>query len=329
MANYHRYQESLTSAGRGTPLWEPSSTSDPLRIGDVGYLSFGTFIRLFNATLPVGHPENHLGEPRSYTSMKINPAHVRRSVLPGGIIASSGVQLASKGGTDSASSSSLTFKCTDKVGAVLITEQDIIAEDLVDPGLFATYISKFAQSWLDFANNDLGRDVALHELILVTGYDQTRGRFSSTVFDGARNSKLFGRQASFQVADPVCKSSDWSNPNAIDYFHHNYGPARLRNTPPSTLFIRGFKIMNRELDGLESDEEEYLEVDGMSHYLGPLDAVLRYLTEKSNAPIVITHDRDLHRLSKKEKTHWSYKHVLKLLEKGHYPFVAGPIASLV
>jgi len=281
MSNYHRYQEALTSAGRGTPLWEPSSTPGKraVGIGDVGYLSFGTFVRLFNATLPSGHPDNEFGEPEYYRPLSIHPSQVRRKRLPGGIVACCGAQMTgSEDSTESLSyccynpsiptdfvsiSSSLAFRCTDKVGAVLLAEKEVVAEDLVDLDPFATYFSNYAQSWLRFATT-LGRDLALRELIFVTGCDQTSGRYSATVFDEARVSKFIGRRASFQVADPRTKFSDWSDAISVGYFHHNAGQSRPQGSPSSTLFIRGFKILDRQLEEFESEEEEF-EFEGTSH----------------------------------------------------------------
>ena len=97
MSNYQLYQNALTPAGYGTPLWEPSSTTGqtPSRIGDVGYLRFGTFVRLFNVSLPSGHPENEYGEPEHYVPFLVHPTERARKVLPKGIIASSGVQVLS------------------------------------------------------------------------------------------------------------------------------------------------------------------------------------------------------------------------------------------
>lgn len=52
------YARHLMTIGRGYPLWNPQPNkrcnSDrfdpPVQIGDVGYITSGTFIRLFNAT---------------------------------------------------------------------------------------------------------------------------------------------------------------------------------------------------------------------------------------------------------------------------------------
>jgi hypothetical protein len=52
---YDIYQEQLTTPNRGLALWKPKPVEDiydHVSIGDVGYISEGSFIRLFNVTLP-------------------------------------------------------------------------------------------------------------------------------------------------------------------------------------------------------------------------------------------------------------------------------------
>lgn len=97
MSNYQLYQEALTPTSYGTPLWEPASTNGQkaLRIGDVGYLRFSTFVCLFNVTLPPRHPHNENGEPENYVPLTIKPTQIHRTILPKGIIAMSGVQVSS------------------------------------------------------------------------------------------------------------------------------------------------------------------------------------------------------------------------------------------
>ena len=71
------YQDQLIALYHGLALWN----SDPLKkiynsasIGDVGYLHEGTFIRMFNVTLPWNHPSNGLlGKPEPYEPLDCGP----------------------------------------------------------------------------------------------------------------------------------------------------------------------------------------------------------------------------------------------------------------
>ena len=74
---FNIYREQLSSQRRGLALWDP----DPVRglfkvpghvsIGDVGFLDNGTFVRMFNVTLPWDDPSNELlGKPEKYQRIK-------------------------------------------------------------------------------------------------------------------------------------------------------------------------------------------------------------------------------------------------------------------
>ena len=68
------YAEQLVGRGYGLPLWHPEPTQNfgEVEIGDVGYISEGTFIRLFNALRPAGDPANAGGVPEGFVMLKPN-----------------------------------------------------------------------------------------------------------------------------------------------------------------------------------------------------------------------------------------------------------------
>ena len=63
---YNIYQEQFSSLYHGLALWNPRplmalhKQPSHVSIGDVGFLDQGTFIRLFNVTLPWDHASNKL-----------------------------------------------------------------------------------------------------------------------------------------------------------------------------------------------------------------------------------------------------------------------------
>lgn len=69
MTAWNVYAQQLTMLGHGYPLWKgtPSNCQPGVQIGDVGYLSEGEFIRLFNAMAPEDDPLNSNGVPSNYT----------------------------------------------------------------------------------------------------------------------------------------------------------------------------------------------------------------------------------------------------------------------
>ena len=72
----------------GTPQEVP-----PVEIGDVGFIHYGFFLRLFNALLPEDHPDNaRFGVPENHEPLQhLVRDHIDRSTLPPGIICSNGV----------------------------------------------------------------------------------------------------------------------------------------------------------------------------------------------------------------------------------------------
>ena len=69
----HIYREQLSSPFHGLALWDPKPVerlhTQPghVSIGDVGYLDKGSFMRMFNVTLPWDDSSNELlGKPEKY-----------------------------------------------------------------------------------------------------------------------------------------------------------------------------------------------------------------------------------------------------------------------
>ena len=71
------YQDQMLNLSHGLALWNPSPPKkiyDKVSIGDVGYLHEGTFIRMFNVTLPCDHPSNtSLGNLEPYDPLYFGP----------------------------------------------------------------------------------------------------------------------------------------------------------------------------------------------------------------------------------------------------------------
>ena len=71
------YRDQLKRLSDGLPLWNPiplKKIYNTVSIGDVGYLDGGTFIRMFNVTLPWNHPSNRLlGVPEPYDPLDSGP----------------------------------------------------------------------------------------------------------------------------------------------------------------------------------------------------------------------------------------------------------------
>ena len=83
---FNVYREQLTWNHQGIALWNPNSVKGlydrgHVSIGDVGYLYDGSFVRMFNVTLPWDDPSNKKhGKPYEYEPLEQGPfVNVRRS----------------------------------------------------------------------------------------------------------------------------------------------------------------------------------------------------------------------------------------------------------
>ena len=74
MADYDIFRNQLlqTFPTYGYALWDPNpmSPDKPVKVGDVGIMRWGKFVRLFNALLPADHPSHELGVPEYYEPLR-------------------------------------------------------------------------------------------------------------------------------------------------------------------------------------------------------------------------------------------------------------------
>ena len=102
--HYDTYRELLVKAypGFGTALWDPSPGNfPPVEVGDVGFISDGSFHRLFTALENKDHSSNTTSYcvPDHYEPLWAKPGHIRRGVHTGpSIFQSQGVSVTSGGG---------------------------------------------------------------------------------------------------------------------------------------------------------------------------------------------------------------------------------------
>jgi len=77
---FHTYREQLWSLYRGLALWDPNPGGfyDRVSIGDVGYVSEGAFIRMFNVRLPWDDQSNRtFGIPDRYEPLDFGHLIIR------------------------------------------------------------------------------------------------------------------------------------------------------------------------------------------------------------------------------------------------------------
>ncbi|KAH8107349.1 hypothetical protein DFH11DRAFT_1517697 [Phellopilus nigrolimitatus] len=124
MAEYDVYSEQLFSLRNGHALYEPDPAFqyyDKARIGDVGYVQYGVFHRLFNICYDAHDPINKLGVPEYFEPIHVDDRkEYNRTPLPPGVMSSSSVRRI--GGNIAAVEvgANISLACSRKQGAALL-----------------------------------------------------------------------------------------------------------------------------------------------------------------------------------------------------------------
>lgn len=82
---FNIYREQFWPPHHGFPLWNPNPVEgvySQVSIGDVGYISGGVFIRMFNVTLSSDDESNKvLGGPCCYDPLRLDDFSIRRETF--------------------------------------------------------------------------------------------------------------------------------------------------------------------------------------------------------------------------------------------------------
>ncbi|KAI0266125.1 hypothetical protein BC834DRAFT_969641 [Gloeopeniophorella convolvens] len=323
MACYDVYRDQLAGLFHGHALWEPNPAGlyDHVRVGDVGYVSQGHFLRMFNVLLPADDPGQSYGVPEGFEPLSMGPfGNIRHLALFHGDYCSNTVssrehgigaqiQVAPQGGGANAS-----FKCKKNKGAVLSLPFNASREDAIRTKAFETYIRRHCDSWLAHAIvNDLGVD-KLEDIILVTGCDRTNSWAMAAVMNAMHDVDIsLGAQAAGGIGGVNFRwgvSHDTQNSVAF----HDSGPAQQPEEAEKMqcVFIRGFRTKRifqfykklkaaagPQPDDPDNEPESAMELLREPHvpeHRDPLLGVLDYIAEKcadKDIELVIAHEDDL------------------------------------
>ena len=192
MAYYDTYRDQLASLYHGHALWvpDPAGLYDRVRVGDVGIVRQGHFLRMFNALLPHNDPAQVYGVPEGFVTLNMGPfQNIRELNLADGDYCSTTVTVdhghqaeyvtkyrvarhCSYAMNNLSGPEDASFRCrsNNKGGAFLNLPFSGVSKDAIRTKAFETYIRKHCDSWLEFASlNNL--DAKLEDIILVTGCD--------------------------------------------------------------------------------------------------------------------------------------------------------------
>ncbi|GJE89743.1 hypothetical protein PsYK624_058490 [Phanerochaete sordida] len=253
------YAEQLVGRGYGLPLWhpEPIGPFGDVQIGDVGYISEGAFIRLFNALHSKDDPINADGVPAGFSQLRPNGQLLRSSeqhVSPGPICTTTTTYRkisASLEGSDVAGAL-YTFSCNSSRGAVAVLGDSGHQEWYLRNRSFREYIAKYHSSWYDFALAK-DHDIAPESLVLVSGWLKTSEWAIATFANQGK-----GHDISLNACAGSFASAAFEVSAGIEVqtsLEQRAGPPKISSAPVTSgspprnqcMFIRYYKLKTRAL----------------------------------------------------------------------------------
>ena len=260
------YRDQMFSIGEGHALYEPDPAGgyDHIRVGDVGYVDRGLFMRLFNICFDATDAANspHPGDP----APNLTPLDIRHRRTASKHALSPGVRLSSnvshRGGSAGAKAptgpyvcfarrfvciltfyiilssipisagASVSLECHSQRGAALVTKGHAVRHDAIAKGPFSKHMLAHCKSWLSYANDELQRDIALRDLILVTGCDLTK-EWATAVFNETGRAASIAFEVDAQVAS--ANLGFWGRWSGTTSVPHRTWPS----IPPSPLSTIG------------------------------------------------------------------------------------------
>lgn len=178
------YEKAMLSLGIGAALWYPE---DRVEIGDVGFLSHGSFIRMFNVMRPPTESGGTL--PEDYEALQANQ-DIHRSLLRPMIKMSKNISLKSPSAGEFSSAQGpfpkmFQFVAHGGPGAVLITLENAVSEEIRPCPEFEAHFLENYRQWIDAARDYWGQTLREEELILVRGHTKVSSRWVIVALSGS------------------------------------------------------------------------------------------------------------------------------------------------
>ncbi|TFY60560.1 hypothetical protein EVG20_g7374 [Dentipellis fragilis] len=238
MACHDLYMDQLASLNNGHALWEPNPNEpdDQVEVGDVGYILFGGFHRLFNIHLPADHPAQGQSLPEHFEPLECPRSHIyRRTLRPGPYMSRSVVaaEIDTPFAVPMAGGQiSLKFSCSRRRGAVLVLPEDAQRVDTRSRAAYEDYTREHCERWHALTDR-LRLGLRLEDHILVTGCDRTTtwavAAFTSVDFDSRISLSVdFAGVGSASFAS----SMSWTHDGSAQY---NWGPDQRTSVSTAEL----------------------------------------------------------------------------------------------
>ncbi|KZT71110.1 hypothetical protein DAEQUDRAFT_724476 [Daedalea quercina L-15889] len=173
------YAGQLYRLGHGYPLWDPNPPKGEPFIGDVGFISQGTFHRIFNALEPKDDGANKLApvghKPFSFATefSKVKTVDaITQSVLPSRTMSHFSVKARVAESSEHVGAG-FRFQCAGDQGAVLFMKKSANHEYVHESRAMVEYISRNLARWHEYIRDIVDVNVPKESLRFISGFHKT------------------------------------------------------------------------------------------------------------------------------------------------------------
>ncbi|KAM5537809.1 hypothetical protein V8D89_008577 [Ganoderma adspersum] len=181
-APHNVYAKHLFASRHGYPLWHPEIEGTrglEIKIGDVGFLQEGEFIRIFNATLGADH-EDHIkfGVPSGHKPFDVKTVPDRRSRAAVNLhvcsrsVSCSGLPVAGESVAAEIGIPAGTvakFRCSNEQGAFVFTNAPAKSTQILASRTLARFIRENVDRWHQHAEKQLDLQIDPEQILFVSG----------------------------------------------------------------------------------------------------------------------------------------------------------------
>ncbi|GJE94295.1 WD40 repeat domain-containing protein [Phanerochaete sordida] len=321
------YPACLSGLGYGYALWhpEPHDTGEP-QIGDVGYTREGAFVRLFNINtwakehaVASWEPKFDISEP---LPLSVFCSDKRHAPIGPGRFPSRGVQeVEVEGGLTGGAlfgtaDLSAGYGCKEVQGALLVLKSHAYAESVYANRALEAHMLREHASWHAYARDAVGHRVAPQDVVLVSGWVKAPADWATAAFSNARSTHKLslgaqvGQFFGFSVGASRVKS--YTGPpmeRRGAWYPDTARPDAPRN---QCVFVKRYKVKERlgivrvmvagagydnpptgHDDDAGDTRGSKLFAEAEDPQLDPLDLLLEYILEISEAQFALARDEDI------------------------------------
>ncbi|KAI1790665.1 WD40 repeat-like protein [Ganoderma leucocontextum] len=206
-APYNIYAKQLFTMRHGYPLWHPEIERDrglEVKVGDVGYLHEGAFIRIFNATLEADHPDHDMfGVPDGHEPFLVKRflKHESQSVIESHLCSRSVSSFGLEGSVAIPATpvgAGMKFQCSDEQGAFVFMNVPAEKSEMLASHTLVPFIRNKIDGWHEHVQIQHDLDIAREQLVFVSGVTKTEDWGLGAFVSHARGGEVaFTAQAPF------------------------------------------------------------------------------------------------------------------------------------